>query len=401
MPETGPVERLRGASATGLPEPDAAAREQSRALLDHIGRHIAAAGGLIGFDEFMRLALYAPQLGYYAGGAHQFGRSAADGSDFVTAPELSPLFGRALAHQVAQICAASAPAVMEFGAGSGRLAVDLLNALDEACASYAIVELSANLRESQRALIARDAGAHLHKVQWLDALPDRFSGCIVGNEVLDAMPVRLIERADDWIERCVGWQDGGPIWGQRALDASALAVAHARIPEPTALPRGYRTELPLDAVAFAATIAGLLERGGALFIDYGFPAAEFYHPQRAAGSLMCHTRHRAHDDPFWHPGLQDITAHVDFSAIAHAGVDAGAVLAGYTTQARFLMNCGIVDLLAGIDAPGTLPYAQATSAMLKLLAESEMGELFKVIAFARGLDLPWLGFARGDKGHTL
>lgn len=385
-----------------LPEPDAPARELSAALAERIRMRIAAAGGSIGFDDFMRMALYEPELGYYAGEAHKFGQYAHDGSDFVTAPELSPLFGQACAHQIAEVLRQSAPAVLEFGAGSGRLAVDLLNALGDECQSYAIVELSASLRARQRALVEREAPAHAHKLRWLDALPARFDGCVIGNEVLDAMPVRLIERAEStWVERCVAQADGQFAWTRRAFDAAALAALAERIPDADALPDGYATEWPVEAAAFAATVAHMLGRGGALFVDYGFPAAEFYHPHREAGSLMCHVRHRAHDDPFWYPGLQDITAHVDFSSVAHAAVDAGADLAGYTTQARFLMNCGIVESLAQTGAPGSLPYAQATSAMLKLLAESEMGELFKVIGFVRGLDAPWLGFARGDKGHTL
>ena len=386
-----------------LPEPDAPARAISDALTKRIRARIAASPeGRIGFDDFMRMALYEPELGYYAGDAHKFGRYDHDGSDFITAPELSPLFAQACAQQVAEVLRQSAPALLEFGAGSGRLAADLLNALGDACASYAIVELSASLRARQRALIEREAPAHAHKVQWLDALPARFDGGVIGNEVLDAMPVRLIERVDGaWVERCVAEADGRFVWTRRTLDAAALAALAECIPEAHALPNGYVTEWPVEAAAFAATVARMLGRGGALFIDYGFPAAEFYHPHRAAGTLMCHVRHRAHDDPFWHPGLQDITAHVDFSSIAHAAVDAGAEFAGYTTQARFLMNCGIVELLGQAGAPGSLPYAQATSAMLKLLAESEMGELFKVIGFARGLDTPWLGFARGDKGHTL
>jgi len=385
-----------------LPEPDAAGRALSAALSDRLRARIAAAGGLIGFDDFMRMALYEPELGYYAGEAHKFGQYAHDGSDFVTAPELSPLFGQACARQVAEVLRQSAPAVLEFGAGSGRWAVDLLNALGDECQSYAIVELSASLRARQRALIERDAPAHAHKLRWLDTLPDRFAGCVIGNEVLDAMPVKLIERADGrWCERGVTEADGHFAWTRRALDGAALAMLAERIPDADALPDGYVTEWPIEAAAFAATVARMLERGGALFIDYGFPADEFYHPHRTAGTLMCHVRHRAHDDPFWYPGLQDITAHVDFSSVAHAAVDAGADLAGYTTQARFLMNCGIVESLAQTGTPGSLPYAQATSAMLKLLAESEMGELFKVIGFARGLEAPWLGFARGDKGHTL
>lgn len=384
-----------------LPQPDAPSLARSQALVARIVQRIDAAGGAIGFDEFMRMALYEPGLGYYASDTQKFGRTAEDGSDFITAPELTPLFGQALATQIAEVCAQSAPRVLEFGAGSGRLAADLLNALGDACTEYAIVELSGDLRARQRERIARDAAMHAHKVRWLDALPERFDGCVIGNEVLDAMPVRVVERADRWVERTVTWRDARFAWMQRALDPAAQAMLDATTAEYGERPHGYITELAQEAAAFTATVARMLGTGAAIFIDYGFPAAEFHHPQRSAGTLICHLRHRAHDDPFWHPGLQDITAHVDFSAIAHAAIDAGAELAGYATQARFLMNCGIVELLGAIGAPGSLPYAQATSAMLKLLTESEMGELFKVIAFARGLREPLSGFARGDKGHTL
>lgn len=389
-----------------LPAPDAQALALAQALTQRIAERIRAAGGVIGFDAYMRLALYEPGLGYYAGGAHKFGRFAADGSDFVTAPELTPLFGAALARQVEEVCAQSAPAVLEFGAGSGRLAADLLGALGDACAEYAIVELSGSLRERQRARIARDAAAHLHKVRWLDALPERFRGCVIGNEVLDAMPVRLVERTathapQPWAERCVGLDGERLCWITRPADARLLDAIARAIPAANALPAGYLTELREEDPAFAATIARLLERGAALFLDYGFPAAELYHPQRIRGTLMCHVRHRAHDDALWHPGLQDITAHVDFSAVARAAIEAGAELAGYTTQARLLMNCGILELLAATGAPGTLPYARATGAMLRLLSESEMGELFKAIAFTRGIAAPLSGFVCGDRAGEL
>ena len=393
--------------SSALPSPDAQGLEISHALSQRIRERIDAAGGFIGFDTYMHLALYEPGLGYYAGGAHKFGRFAEDGSDFITAPELSPLFGQALAVQINEVCRVSAPQVMEFGAGSGRLAADLLNALGADCAQYTIVELSAELRARQQARIERDAPAHLAKVRWLDALPERFSGCIIGNEVLDAMPVRLIEREAAWLECGVthgasasasGLEDSFE-FARRPVDAATLARIESQFPPD--MPPGYLTELHEQDPAFVATVIGMLEQGAAIFIDYGFPARELYHPQRTRGSLMCHVRHRAHDDPFWHPGLQDITAHVNFSAIAHAGVDAGAELAGYATQARFLMNCGLMELLAQTGAPGSVPYVQATSAALKLLSEAEMGELFKVIALTRGIDPMLIGFARGDRSREL
>jgi SAM-dependent MidA family methyltransferase len=368
---------------------------------------MAQAGGALRFDHFMRTALYTPGLGYYAGDAHKFGRFASDGSDFVTAPELSPLFGRSLARQVAQVCQASAPAVMEFGAGTGQLAVDLLGALGDPCSEYFIVELSASLRRRQRDNIASALPAMLHKVQWLHALPERFSGCIIGNEVLDAMPVRLVVRTEEgWAERCVkmapeGSVPNGLAWHDQAADAALLALIKGSIPDHAQLPAGYVTEIHEEAQGFMRSMAHMLERGAALFIDYGFPAHEFYHPQRVTGTLVCHARHRMHDKPLLNPGAEDITAHVNFTAMADAAHEAGADIAGYANQARVLMNCGIATLLESAGAPGSMDYVRASANTLKLLNEHEMGELFKVLCISRGLDEPLMAFLHGDRTHAL
>jgi SAM-dependent MidA family methyltransferase len=385
-----------------LPVPEPEALDQSARLVASLHAEIAAAGGWLGFARFMERVLYAPGLGYYAGGARKFGYTERDGSDFVTAPELSPLFAQTLAQPVAQVFEASGTRrVLEFGAGTGRLAAGLLNALGEACESYAIVELSGELRERQRATLAAEAPQHAARVQWLDTLPDRFDGVVLGNEVLDAMPVRLVVRQGaDWLERGVALaQDGvGFAFVDRPLvDRAVLATL-----EGIDLPDGYLTECHEAAAGFVRTVCAMLGRGAAFFIDYGFPRHEYYHPQRDGGTLMCHYRHRAHDDPFLYPGLQDITAHVEFSGMAEAAQAAGAELAGYTSQARFLLNAGLTDALAQLDPADPARFLPAANAVQRLVSEAEMGELFKVIAFTRGLEGVQLdAFARGDRSHTL
>lgn len=385
-----------------VPAPDAA--EHSQRLAAHIANAISAAGGWLPFDQYMTLALYAPGLGYYSAGAAKFGRWAHDGSDFVTAPELTPLFARTLARQVAQVFAATgAHDILEFGAGSGCLAADLLlelQRLDTPCERYAILDLSGELRERQRTTLANRAPHLLERVTWRDTLPETFSGVMLGNEVLDAMPVRLhVRHNGQWHERGVvlhGTQPGRFAFGNRP--GAALPPASLQdIPAGD----GYQTESHEAAQAFMRGVAPVLARGTLLLIDYGFPVREYYHAQRAGGTLMCHYRHHAHDDPFYYPGLQDITAHVDFSGIAEAATDAGLDLLGYTSQARFLMNCGLIDLLGGLDASDPVTFLPVTNAVQKLLSEAEMGELFKVIAFGKSLDEPLMGFASGDRSMTL
>jgi SAM-dependent MidA family methyltransferase len=356
----------------------------SAALRRCIQEAIASAGGWLGFERFMALALYAPGLGYYSRDSRQFGVLPESGSDFVTAPELSPLFGRALARQVAQaLAAARSDEVWEFGAGSGALALQLLEVLGDAVQRYTIVDLSGALRARQQHTLA----AHGSKVRWVDALPDTLHGVVVGNEVLDAMPVQLLHfDGRVWHERGVASRGEGFVFADRTTALRPPVVADF-VP-------GTVTELHAQAEAFVATIAERLERGAAFFIDYGFPEAEYYLPQRHCGTLMCHRAHRADPDPLAQAGAKDITAHVNFTGIALAAQNAGAAVLGYTTQARFLMNCGLLDLLVGAELR-TSANAQ------KLLTEHEMGELFKVIAFARGIELAPLGFAHGDRTHTL
>ena len=368
-----------------LPEPQALAA--SRALLERIGAELSAAGNWISFARYMELALHEPGLGYYAAGARKFGA----GGDFVTAPELSPLFGRTLARQVAQILEPG-EAVLEFGAGSGALAQALLGELKGV--DYLILEPSAELAERQRARIG-------DRAKWIDHLPQGFRGVMLANEVADALPVHALAWTNAGIlERGVCANEGQLAWCDRP--ANGLVLTHAKEIEIEIPPSGrYESELALFARAWMRSLGRFLERGAILVVDYGFPQREFFHPQRSMGTLACHYRHRVHGDPFFLPGLQDITAHVDFSALARAAADAGLEVLGYASQAQFLVNCGITELLERENPGDPRRYLPAASAAQKLLLPSEMGELFKVLAVGRGVEAPLLGFTSGDRTHAL
>lgn len=349
-----------------------------------IAAQIARAGGWLPFDRYMALALYAPGLGYYANALRKFGRMPSSGSDFVTAPEMTPLFGQAVAVQVDDaLRATGTQEVWEFGAGSGALARQLLDALGAGVRRYTIVELSASLRERQRAALA----AFGDRVQWADALPDRIQGVVVGNEVLDAMPVKLLRRA-------------GGVWHERgvALEGETLVYADrpTQLRPPVEIPgsHDYLTEIHPQAEAFVRTLADRLEQGAAFFLDYGFPESEYYHPQRHMGTVMCHRGHLADADALEAPGEKDITAHVNFTGIALAAQEAGLPTLGYTSQARFLLNCGMAQRLEQAAIA-------ERSAGLRLVGEHEMGELFKVIAFHRGAFWDAVGFRQGDRTARL
>lgn len=345
----------------------------------------------------MQQSLYAPGLGYYSAGLAKLAtRDTLDqlGSapgDFVTAPELSPLFGYTLAQQVAQVLREQdAPAILEFGAGSGQLAHDVLSALADLGIhpSYQILEVSADLRARQQAQLA----SWQSQVHWLDTLPERFAGVVLANEVIDAMPVHLVgwDAHGTAFERGVSHTGDQFVWEDRP---ASLGLAQALATKMPPLP-GYVTELNLAAQAWMTQMGQWLDWGVALLIDYGFPAREYYHPQRSEGTLMCHIQHRSHAQPLTLPGLQDITAHVDFSAIANSGFDAGLDVLGYTSQARFLLNAGLLDLWPKFDAA-------TQRGVDKLISEAEMGELFKVLAVGRGIGFELLGFTRGDRRQQL
>lgn len=346
---------------------------------------VARAGGWLPFDRYMALALYAPGLGYYAKATRKFGSLPSSGSDFVTAPELTPLYGLALAAQVREALQQTATQeVWEFGAGSGALAAALLDALGDRVRRYTIVEVSATLRARQQEALA----AHAGKVVWADELPQRIEGVVVGNEVLDAMPVKLLARRDGhWHER------GIRIDGEGRLAWSDVPT-HLRPPLEPQGTHDYLTEVHHQAEAFIRTLAERLAAGAAFFIDYGFPEAEYYHAQRGMGTLMCHRGHLADTEPLQAPGEKDITAHVNFTGIALAAQEAGLPTLGYTSQGRFLANCGIGELAEAAPMQDQL-------AVQRLVAEHEMGELFKVIAFQRGPFWDAIGFAAGDRTHTL
>ena len=382
---------------SSLPLPSPEAQKHSQQLCELIHRDIALQGGWIPFSRFMELALYAPGLGYYSAGASKFGAA----GDFITAPELSPLFGRTLARQLADIMALSAPHILELGAGSGKLALDVLTELErleQLPTTYSILEVSADLRERQQALLQKHL-PHLGKrVQWLDSLPVQISGAVVANEVLDALPVHLLRWSDSRVlERGVTSQGDNFIWEERLSETPALLELAQQIK----VPDDYLSEISLAARGLVSSLCERLSKGALLFIDYGFGAHEYYHPQRNTGTLMCHYRHHAHDDPFFLPGLQDITAHVDFTAIAESAIDHGANLLGYTTQAHFLINGGITDLISGISPDNLREYLPLSAQIQKLTSPAEMGELFKVIALGKGMDAPLRNFITGDKSRLL
>ncbi len=341
-------------------------------MLDRFQAEIAAQGGWISFARYMEMALQV----YYGRSDRQFGAR----GDFVTAPELGRLFGRTLARQLKEL---EGP-ILELGAGSGALAETLLK---ELAREYLILETSSALRERQRARLG-------DRVKFLDRLPEAFRGVVIANEVVDAMPVHAVAwRAGGIMERGVSRDLA---WAERSASGQVLQEAKAiDVPIP------YESEIGLAGRAWMRSLAERLEQGAIFVIDYGFPRHEYYHPQRAMGTLMCHARHRAHGDPFHRPGEQDISAHVDFSALARAAREGGLELLGYATQAQFLVNCGITEVLAQANVENALHYAPIAAEAQKLLSPAEMGELFKVLAVGRGVKQPLAGFSRGERSNTL
>lgn len=382
---------------SSLPLPDPQAQKHSQQLCELIHHDIALQGGWIPFSRFMELALYAPGLGYYSAGASKFGAA----GDFITAPELSALFGRTLARQLGDIMALSAPHILELGAGSGKLALDILTELErqeQLPETYSILEVSADLRERQQVLLQKHLPHLAARVRWLDALPAAISGAVIANEVLDALPVHLVRWSDTRVyERGVASKGSNFIWEERLAETPALLELAQQIN----VPDDYLSEISLTARGLVSSLCERLSSGAVLFIDYGFGAREYYHPQRSTGTLMCHYRHQAHDDPFFLVGLQDITAHVDFTAIAESAIDHGANLLGYTSQAHFLINGGITDLISEVSPDNLREYLPLSAQIQKLTSPAEMGELFKVIALGKGMDAPLRNFVSGDKSRLL
>jgi SAM-dependent MidA family methyltransferase len=372
------------------------AHSLTTAMLVRVHKAILAAQGWLPFDQFMALVLYEPGLGYYANQQPKFGAMPQSGSDFVTAPELSPLFGATLAQQVAEaLKATGTDEVWEFGAGSGALAHQLLSELKRMGCEvrrYNIMDLSSTLKARQQSLLAEFGD----QVKWLSEWPVSLQGVVVGNEVLDAMPVKLLHRIQgQWHERGVvlaaqSDHPDGLAWEDRPTDL--------RPPLEPVGEHDYLTEIQPQGEAFVTSLAERLlasEKGGAaFFLDYGFPEAEFFHPERHMGTLMCHQAHKADVNPLEALGLKDITAHVNFTGMALAGQDAGLEVLGYTSQARFLLNLGLAERMA---ESGLAQRAQA----IKLINEHEMGELFKVLGFATHAHWQAQGFAVGDRSHRL
>ncbi len=387
-----------------LPQPDAGALVHSERLIHHIRQVIDDHGGAIDFAHYMDQVLYAPGLGYYSAGAAKLGEA----GDFITAPEVSALFGRCLARQCRDILDSMGGGdILELGAGSGKLAVDLLTELEvRQCLPqhYLILEPSADLRERQQQLIRAHLPHLAGRVSWLDTLPaEPIHGIVIGNEVLDALPVHCIQvGADGMDELLVANTDTGFDWQRQPLAGGLAETFRALLNElPESLPAGYRTEINMVMHDWLAAVAEVLASGVMLFIDYGYPRREYYHPQRDSGTLICHYRHRSHSDPFFHPGLQDISASVDFTRLAEAGQACDLDVTGFTTQAHFLLGCGLDSILAETATGDNRQYIALSREVKQLTLPSEMGERFKVMALTRRFDEPLAGMQHADFRHRL
>ncbi|QBQ53758.1 class I SAM-dependent methyltransferase [Nitrosococcus wardiae] len=385
-----------------LPRPNPAALAHSQKLQSFIREAIEQNGGQISFARFMELALYSPGLGYYMSGLHKLGAS----GDFTTAPELSPLFARCLSRQCQQILELLGSGdILEFGAGSGCMAADLLAELDNRGnlpEQYFILELSAELRQRQQQTLQQQVPHLASKVSWLDRLPDNIQGLVLANEVCDAMPVHCFQLEDEhsW-ERHVGYEGDTFVWKKGPFSHARLKERATEIRLLLKQVSHYTSEVNLAMESWVAEIAYRLQQGMLLIIDYGFPRKEYYHPDRTTGTLMCHYRHRAHPDPLILPGLQDITAHVDFTALAEAGHNSGLRVAGYCSQADFLLACGLDELAMAEIAAGGYHALETSNQIKRLTLPSEMGELFKILALTRGIDPPLLGFSLRDRRARL
>jgi len=389
--------------ATDLPALTPAEQAHSERLEQRVREEIARAGGWIGFARYMQMALYEPGLGYYSAGARKLGTA----GDFVTAPEVAPVFSRCLARQCEEVLRTLGGGdVLEIGAGSGVMAVAVLEELerrDALPARYRILDVSADLRERQQATLAAAVPHLLERVEWLDRWPEDFTGVVVANELLDAMPVeRFVMRGGSVNALGVTWHLGRLEWSETRASAALADAVHAVVRDVGASwPESYTSEINLGLAGWIAALAATLTRGVLLFVDYGLPRREFYAPERRDGTLLCHFRHRFHGDPFTRPGLQDLTAWVDFTAVAEAGAAAGLELAGYTTQAHFLIGCGLGEFLADVNELDVVGRVNLSRQAMVLTLPGEMGERFKAIALAKGYDSPLRGFAVRDLRHTL
>jgi len=391
-------------SIQDMPEPDELAIRYSKKLMEAIKEECDKAPGGISFNRFMQLALYAPKLGYYSGGLQKFGEA----GDFITAPEVSSLYSQCVARQAAQIINEVEKAdMLEFGAGSGVMAADILLELERLHAlpeHYYIVELSPELRARQKQTIIDKAPYLTEKVQWLDALPEKaIRGVIVANEVLDAMPVECFRINDGAVEQLRVVSQAGHLKADYAEADEAMVEQVRTIEQRRAkvFDNGYCSEFNPAIKAWLASLYAFVDKGLVLLVDYGYPVQEYYLDERSSGTLICHYQHRAHADPLWYPGLQDITAFVDFSAVAHAAVDVGFEVSGYTSQAMFLLGCGLGELHQSAVSDDPKQQLLLAQQIKTLTLPSEMGERFKAIALSKKIDLPLMGFAMQDYRNRL
>jgi len=386
-----------------LPEPDSASAAHSDIVADYIRRQIDAAGGSIGFAEFMQHALYAPGLGYYAAGATKFGEA----GDFITAPEVSSAFGGVVARQCAEVLAQITDGeVLEYGAGSGKLAVDVLEALRRLGSlptAYKILEVSADLRERQEALLRQRVPELLPRVTWLDAPPAELRGVILANEVLDAMPVERFVRRDGTIQQQRVVVAGREFaWADAPAPARLAAAVEAIEDELGArFPDSFVSEICLPAPGWIKGLADVLQTGMVFLFDYGVSRREYYAPERSSGWLRCHFRHHAHNDPLVLAGIQDLTAWVDFTAVAEAAVAAGFEICGFSAQAQFLMSGGLAEELKNLATLPVQEQLELSRQVKTLTLPGEMGEHFKCMALQKGVTAKPSGFGLADRTHTL
>lgn len=386
-----------------LPMPSPAEQRRSDALRDHLHQLIDQHHGFISFSTFMNQALYHPQFGYYQADTMEIGRT----GDFITAPEISPLFGQCLAHQCAQLFqTVTAPQLLEIGAGTGKLASDLLLTLDQLGAlpdRYYIVEISKILRQKQQRQLSQTIPALMNRLVWLDTLPAQFNGIIIANEVLDALPVDCFHVGTPLSERGVGWDNGQLVWRLATPASPQLLALASQYCQTYHLPTGYTSEIPAALPAFIQSLANRLTQGVVLLADYGYGRAEYYHPERRHGTLTCFYQHHRHDNPLRQPGLQDITAHVDFTLVAEQATDHDLSLIGYTSQAAFLLGCGLLDLAAKIEKDLTPSQIFTLHQAIKTLTlPTEMGERIKIMALGKDVGLPPLiGFRLQDRRREL
>ncbi len=383
-----------------LPAPDAAARQQSERLITRIKESLHQQAGVIGFDQYMKMTLYEPGLGYYSAGSRKFGSE----GDFVTAPELSPLFSQCLAQQCKQILdELDSGIILELGAGTGVMAGDLLLALEKQGSlpeKYYILEVSADLKQRQQEHLGKTLPHLAEKIIWLDALPEnKITGVILANEVLDALPVKRFKKnATGFKEMKVGLNDAEFIWVEHDAEAS-LSKALEQLEDnlPMRLPEKFISEINIELGHWLSALNDVLEQGVMLFIDYGYSAAEYYHPEKSDGSLLCHYRHRVHTDPFIYPGLQDITSSVNFTAVAECADSLGMHVSGYTNQTYFLFACGLENRVVDMNTLDSKARTKIAQQVRTLTMPEEMGERFKVMALTKGHDRALQGFSLMDQ----